>query len=61
MGVELGQFDPGWWFLKIAERIGLVWDLKQPEDVGEREGLRRIESSVGAIPRREERALVESV
>jgi sn-1 stearoyl-lipid 9-desaturase len=44
LGIEPGQFDPGWWFLKVAEKIGLVRDLKQPDDVGEREGLRRIGS-----------------
>jgi fatty-acid desaturase len=42
LGVEEGQFDPGWWLVKSLAFLGLAWDIKEPEQVGEREGLRRV-------------------
>ncbi len=36
-----GQMDPGWWVLKALERIGLVRNLNQPEDLDERPELER--------------------
>jgi sn-1 stearoyl-lipid 9-desaturase len=45
LGVEEGQADPGWWVLLVLARLGLVWDLKQPQDLTPREGLRRIDIS----------------
>ena len=43
LGVEEGQFDPGWWFIKTLEFAGLARNVKDPVQVGEREGLRRLE------------------
>ena len=42
LGVEEGQADPGWWVLLVLQRLGLVWNLKQPQDLVPREGLRRV-------------------
>ncbi len=42
LGIERGQLDPGWWLIKALQFLGLVWDVKEPEHVGEREGLRRL-------------------
>jgi len=42
LGVEPGQVDIGWWFLLALRRLGLVWDLKEPEHLPRREGLRRV-------------------
>lgn len=42
LGIEQGQMDPGWWLIKVLEWCGLVWEVKGPEQVGEREGLRKL-------------------
>jgi sn-1 stearoyl-lipid 9-desaturase len=42
LGVEPGQVDPGWWALLAMRRLGLVWDLKQPEQLLPRAGLVRM-------------------
>ena len=42
LGTEPGQADPGWWFLLGLERLGLVWDLKQPEMLQARPGVRKL-------------------
>ena len=42
LGVEAGQHDPGWWVLVAMSRFGLVWDLREPRHLEEREGLRRL-------------------
>jgi stearoyl-CoA desaturase (delta-9 desaturase) len=33
LGLCASQFDPGWWALVAMRAIGLVWNLKQPEDL----------------------------
>ncbi len=45
LGVENGQLDPGWWLIKALEAGGLASEIKEPEQVGEREGLRRVAAS----------------
>jgi stearoyl-CoA desaturase (delta-9 desaturase) len=42
LGLERGQADPGWWLLRALERIGLVCDLRLPEHLPPRAGLRRV-------------------
>lgn len=39
LGLEQGQFDPGWWVLKVLEKIGLVWNLRLPADLPRRDEL----------------------
>jgi fatty-acid desaturase len=36
LGLEKGQMDPGWWVLRLLQKLGLVWNLKLPEDLGTR-------------------------
>ena len=42
LGVEKGQADPGFWFIKTLEVLGLVWDVQEPADKPQRDGLRRV-------------------
>lgn len=39
LGLDKGQLDPGWWVLKTLEKLGLVWGIKLPQDLPEREEL----------------------
>jgi len=39
LGVNTNQSDPGWWMLMLMEKIGLVWDIKTPEDLSQRNEL----------------------
>lgn len=32
IGAAPGQWDPGWWILLAMQKLGLVWDLKEPGD-----------------------------
>lgn len=41
LGVEAGQADPGYWFIKGLVAVGLAWDIQGPNDAPERDGLRR--------------------
>ncbi len=42
LGVEDGQADPGFWFIRVLELVGLAWDIKGPHCEPERDGLTRI-------------------
>lgn len=42
LGVEDGQLDPGYWFIRTLEWLGLAQDVLHPEDRPEREGLVRV-------------------
>jgi fatty-acid desaturase len=42
LGIENGQMDPGWWLIRALKFLGLATDVKEPEQIGERMGLRRI-------------------
>ena len=33
LGIRANQSDPGWWVLMVLQRLGLVWDIKQPADL----------------------------
>lgn len=50
MGLEQGQIDLGWWFIKLLKKIGLARCIQTPETVGERDGLRRITSKKHVSP-----------
>ncbi|WP_171181372.1 fatty acid desaturase [Ruegeria sp. HKCCD8929] len=43
LGIEAGQTDPGYWFIKILETLGLAHSVLGPHDQPERDGLTRIE------------------
>lgn len=42
LGIEEDQPDPGWWTLMIAKRLGLAWDIVEPEDLPPRPALKRV-------------------
>jgi len=42
LGVERGQADPGRWLIVMFRRLGLAWNIREPEDLGHRAGLRRV-------------------
>ena len=42
MGVEAGQADPGFWFIKTLEFLGLAWDVQGPDSMPPRDGLTRL-------------------
>jgi stearoyl-CoA desaturase (delta-9 desaturase) len=33
IGLLRGQFDPGWWTLLALKRLGLVWNIRLPDDL----------------------------
>jgi len=39
LGIEDHQCDPGFTFIRVLEKIGLVWDVKLPQHTQRREGL----------------------
>lgn len=41
LGVELGQFDPGYLLIMCLEKVGLAWNIKTPTSEPERCGLVR--------------------
>jgi fatty-acid desaturase len=36
LGLRAGEWDPGWWMLKLLQRWGLVWDIRLPTDLPHR-------------------------
>ncbi|MFT6101458.1 MAG: stearoyl-CoA desaturase (delta-9 desaturase) [Arenicella sp.] len=42
LGLEQGQWDPGWWTLIALEKLGLVKDLVTPEKIQTRDELVRL-------------------
>ncbi|WP_010140338.1 acyl-CoA desaturase [Oceanicola sp. S124] len=44
LGVEPGQLDPGWWFIRVLTALGLARDVATPDSQQAREGLRRVDS-----------------
>jgi stearoyl-CoA desaturase (delta-9 desaturase) len=30
LGLESGQWDPGWWVLTLMEKLGIAWDIVLP-------------------------------
>ncbi len=50
LGTEPGQADPGWWLLRGLERLGLVWDLKQPGMLHPRPGVRKLRDDIASNP-----------
>lgn len=33
LGLQEGEWDPGWWVLRFLKRIGLVWGIRLPADL----------------------------
>ena len=36
MGLSKGQWDPGWWVLKLFEKAGLAWNIITPKQLSVR-------------------------
>lgn len=36
LGLFAGEWDPGWWMLLFLRRLGLVWNLRLPQDLAAR-------------------------
>ncbi len=47
LGLEAGQWDPGWWVLKLLERLGLVAGLVTPDVLPPRSELIRVDATTG--------------
>lgn len=48
LGIEPGQWDPGWWVLRLLMRIGLARNPVTPDMLPERAALRRVEPLLAA-------------
>jgi fatty-acid desaturase len=42
MGLFPGQTDLGWWLIKTFEAVGIATDIKTPDNLAPRDGLRRV-------------------
>ncbi len=42
LGLQAGEWDPGWWMLLALRHAGLVWDLRLPQDLPARAELRAL-------------------
>jgi stearoyl-CoA desaturase (delta-9 desaturase) len=42
LGLEAGQIDPGYWFIRGLEKLGLAQGIKLPQDEPPRAGLARV-------------------
>ena len=36
LGLNADEVDPGWWVLQTLQALGLVWNIKLPEDLAHR-------------------------
>ena len=50
LGLEEGQWDPGWWVLQMLARLGLASDFVLPEDLPARRELLRVQSCPVTVP-----------
>lgn len=50
IGLYKGQIDPGWWVLLALKKIGLIWDMKTPEDLGFRAELLQLKAHPSKPP-----------
>ncbi len=47
LGLNSGEWDPGWWVLSGLSRVGLVWNLRLPEHLAVRPELRELPAPTG--------------
>jgi stearoyl-CoA desaturase (delta-9 desaturase) len=52
LGLEDGELDPGWWLIKTLEFLGFAWNIKQPEQVGNRKGLHKVNNRNRRYPKK---------
>ncbi len=48
LGLHAGEWDPGWWVLCALRQIGLVWQLRLPQDLPPRPELTLLRYRSGA-------------
>ncbi|PRC94069.1 acyl-CoA desaturase [Solimicrobium silvestre] len=46
LGIHSGEWDPGWWVLVALRRIGLVWNIRLPDDLPVRTELVELRSDM---------------
>jgi fatty-acid desaturase len=44
LGIDAGEWDPGWWALCMLQRVGLVWNIRLPEHLAARPELLPLDS-----------------
>lgn len=49
LGIKTNQTDPGWWVLQGLSYLGLVWNIKKPEDLPERQELTSITANYTSV------------
>ncbi len=42
LGIEAGQVDLGWWFIRLLSHLGLASEIKLPTNTNRRAGLKRV-------------------
>lgn len=42
IGLEKGQWDPAWWFIKAMEKLNLIYDIKLPREENKRDDLVKV-------------------
>jgi len=57
LGVEAGQMDPGYLFIRLLEALGLAGDVKGPDAEPARDGLRRVADATEQSPLSASRSL----
>jgi len=50
LGLEHNQADPGWLVLMVLKQLGLVWNVKTPENLKHRDNLRKLSQSSPNTP-----------
>lgn len=50
LGIEGGQLDPGYWFIKSLAAVGLAHRILGPADMPERDGLKRLAHDETGVP-----------
>lgn len=50
LGLYAGEWDPGWWMLLALRKLGLVWNIRLPQDLAVRHELRALDGAVLTSP-----------
>lgn len=58
LGLYPGEWDPGWWILKLFERAGLAWHFRLPADCPPRPALRAVHDAAPCRMRTRARSFI---
>jgi len=50
LGLYAGEWDPGWWMLLALRKLGLVWNIRLPQDLAVRQELRALDGAALTSP-----------